>query len=96
LRLASAFAHHFPDGVWFVDLSPLSGGQLVWDQVAMTLGVDEPRPGGTWAEAVGSRLAAGRALVVLDNCEHVVESAAEVAAALLAAAPELKAIATSR
>ncbi|HEY3196185.1 MAG TPA: LuxR C-terminal-related transcriptional regulator, partial [Candidatus Dormibacteraeota bacterium] len=96
LRLASTVADDFPDGVWFVDLSPLSGGQLVWDQVAMTLGVDEPGPGGTWAEAVGSRLAAGRALVVLDNCEHVVESAAEVAAALLAAAPELKAIATSR
>src|SRR5713101_2706070 len=48
------------------------------------------------AEAVGRRLAGRQALLVLDNCEHVVESAAEVAASLLAAAPGLKVVATSR
>src|SRR5579859_321880 len=38
LQLASAVADQFPDGVWFVDLSPLADGTFVWDQVAMALG----------------------------------------------------------
>ncbi len=96
LRLASSVADQFPDGVWFVDFSSLSGGEFVWDQVAITLGVKEGGAGRTLAEAVGRRLGTRQALVVLDNCEHVVESAAEVAASLLAAAPELKVITTSR
>ncbi len=45
LRLASAVAEGFPDGVWFVDLSALSGGEFVLDKVAITLGVKEPRAG---------------------------------------------------
>ena len=96
LQLASAVAEQFPDGVWFVDFSPLSGGEFVWDQVAMTVAVKEPGAGGTLAEAVGRHLAKRQALVVLDNCEHVVESAAEVGTALLTAAPGLKILATSR
>ena len=96
LRLASAVSGQFPDGAWFVDLSALTDSQLVWDEVAMTLGVKEPGRRTTLAEAVCRRLAVRRALVVLDNCEHVVQSAAEVTAGLLAAAPGLKIIATSR
>ena len=96
LRLASAVAKDFPDGVWFVDFSPLSGGEFVWEQVAITLGVKDQGPGRTLAEAVAPRLAPRQVLLVLDNCEHVVESAAEVTATLLAAAPELKIVATSR
>jgi len=96
LRLASAAAPEFPDGVWFVDLSPLSGGEFVLDRVALTLGVKEPGRGKTLAEAVGRYLAHRQALLVLDNCEHVVESAAEVLGGLLAAAPALKVVATSR
>jgi predicted ATPase/DNA-binding CsgD family transcriptional regulator len=96
LRLASTVAEDFPDGVWFVDFSPLSGGEFVWDQVATTLGVTATGSGTALAEAVGRYLAPRRALVALDNCEHLVESAAEVTAELLAAAPELKMIATSR
>jgi predicted ATPase/DNA-binding CsgD family transcriptional regulator len=96
LRLASAAATEFPDGVWFVDLSPLSGGEFVLDRVALTLGVKEPRAGRTLAVAVGRYLARRQTLLVLDNCEHVVESAAEVLGGLLAAAPALKVCATSR
>jgi predicted ATPase/DNA-binding CsgD family transcriptional regulator len=96
LRLAAAVAEDFPDGVWFVDFSPLSGGEFVWDQVAITLGIKEPGPSGTLADAVGRYLAPRQALVVLDNCEHVVEAAAGVTASLLAAAPELKMVTTSR
>jgi predicted ATPase/DNA-binding CsgD family transcriptional regulator len=96
VRLASSLAEQFPDGVWFVDFSPLSDREFVWDRVASTLGLGEPRTGTTWAQSVGSSLAQRTALLVLDNCEHLVESAAEVTAELLAAAPALKIVATSR
>jgi len=96
LRLASTVAEDFPDGVWFVDLSSLSAGEFVWDQVATTLGVTETGSGRPLTEAVGHYLAPRRALIVLDNCEHLVESAAEVAAQLLAAGPVLRLVATSR
>ena len=96
LHLASTVSGQFPDGVWFVDLSALSGGEFVLDKVAITLGVKEPRAGRTLTESVARYLARRQALVVLDNCEHVVESAAEVLADLLAAALALKVVATSR
>jgi predicted ATPase/DNA-binding CsgD family transcriptional regulator len=96
VRLAASVTEHFPDGVWFVDFSPLPGGEFVWAEVASTLGVNPSGPGTTVAETVGRHFAAQRALVVLDNCEHVVASAAEVTAKLLAAAPALKILATSR
>jgi predicted ATPase/DNA-binding CsgD family transcriptional regulator len=96
VQLASAVADQFPDGVWFVDFSLLSGGEFVWDQVAVTLEVKEPGRGHTMAEAVGRFLAPRQALVLFDNCEHLVEWAAEVTAGLLDAAPALKIIATSR
>jgi predicted ATPase/DNA-binding CsgD family transcriptional regulator len=96
LHLASAVAELFPDGVWFVDLAPLSDDQFVWDQVAMSLGVREPGSGRTLATALGRHLDAHQTLIVLDNCEHLVESAAEVASVLLSSAPSLKIISTSR
>jgi predicted ATPase/DNA-binding CsgD family transcriptional regulator len=96
LHVAATLSGQFPDGVWFVDLSALPGGEFVLDKVAITLGVKEPRAGRTLAEAVGRYLARRQALLVLDNCEHVVESAAKVLADLLAAAPALKVVATSR
>lgn len=96
LQLASAAASDFPDGVWFADLSSLSGGEFVWDRVALTLGVKEPGPGRTWADTVGHRLETGQTLLVLDNCEHVVETAAEVVASVMASAPGAKVVTTSR
>jgi len=96
LRLAAAVAEHFPDGAWFVDFSPLSSGEFVWDQLATTLGVNEPGSGRTLGQAVSRHLAGRQALVVFDNCEHVVDSAAQATAGILEAAPALKVIATSR
>src|SRR6266508_2277860 len=93
IQLAADLEEQFPDGVWFVDLSALSGGEFVWDEVMSRLGVVTTGSGG---EAAGRYLAPRRALLLLDNCEHVVASAAEVAAELLAAAPQLKVVATSR
>src|SRR6266705_6489013 len=56
LQLASAAAADFPDGVWFADLSPLSGREFVWDRVDLTLGGREPVPSGNLGDAVGQRL----------------------------------------
>jgi predicted ATPase/DNA-binding CsgD family transcriptional regulator len=96
LQLATAVADDFPDGVWFVDLAPLPSGRFVWDQVALALDVTQPGPGGILAQAVSRQLAPRRALLVLDNCEHVVAAAAGVVGGVLAAAPALKVVATSR
>jgi len=96
LQLVAVAAADFPDGVSFADLSPLSGGEFVWDRVALTLGLKEPGRGRTWAEAFGHYLGARQTLLVLDNCEHVVEAAAEVAASVLASASGVKVVATSR
>lgn len=96
LQLAKDVERNFPDGVWFVDLSSLSGPEFVWDQVASALGITETGPGTVVPDAVSAQVGRGSSLVVLDNCEQVVESAAEVAARLLAAAAGLKLIATSR
>jgi predicted ATPase/DNA-binding CsgD family transcriptional regulator len=96
LQLAAVAATDFPSGVWFADLSPLSSGEFVWDRVALALGVKEPGQGRPLADAVGHYLAPRRSLLVIDNCEHVVEAAAEVAASVLEAAPDARIVATSR
>ena len=96
LGLAAAEAERFPDGLWFVDLAALTEGDYVLGEVAMTIGVEEPERRVTLQEAVGRYLSRRQALIVLDNCEHVVAAAAAVAARLLDAAPELTILATSR
>ncbi len=96
LQLASVVENQFPDGAWFVDFSPLPDGQFVWDQLGTTLALRDPGPNKTWASTVSRFLAPRHVLLVFDNCEHLVESAALVTNALLTAAPGLNVIATSR
>jgi predicted ATPase len=85
----------FPDGAWFVDLAPLTDPALVPGAVAQTLGVREA-PGRLLAEALREYLRAKRLLLVLDNCEHLLPGVAAEAAALLAAGPGVRILATSR
>ncbi|MFI0355190.1 AfsR/SARP family transcriptional regulator [Actinomadura sp. 9N407] len=88
----------YPDGVWLVELAPGNPADVaaLADTVAGVLGVrDEPGPASP-VERLASVLKARRTLLVLDNCEHVIATAAELAARLLAAAPELRILATSR
>ena len=88
-RLAD-FAH----GVRFVDLSPLTDGALVAPTVGTVLGVaapiDDPWP------VLHAHLRDKRLLIVLDNCEHVIEAAAVLADRLLKMAPGVRIVATSR
>jgi predicted ATPase/DNA-binding CsgD family transcriptional regulator/tetratricopeptide (TPR) repeat protein len=96
LELAAQLVERFSDGWTFVDLSPLHGGEFIWEEVASAAGVTNPGSGPRWSTAAINHMAPRQALVVLDNCEHVAASAAEVAAELLIAAPRLKIVATSR
>src|SRR5829696_3791036 len=97
-RLAIAVAvemgDDFPDGVVFVDLSLLTDPALVVPTIATTLGVREV-VGQRLLETLGEVLAASRMLLLLDNCERVIEVAPEITT-LLAASPGLTVLATSR
>ena len=95
LQLAADLLERFADGVWWADLATVTDPQLVGESLAGVLGV-RPLPGMTMLEACGNYLASARALVVLDNCEHLLGGCAEVAEGLLHACPELVVVATSR
>ena len=94
LSVAAEVRHRFPDGVVFVDLSPLTDPALVVPAIATALRVGEvaaePR-----LQTLSRALRVRRMLVLLDNCEQVLEAAADVAA-LLATCPEVVILATSR
>src|SRR5690348_1820046 len=95
-RLAIELARRFVDetDVQFVGLAPLVDGHLVGHEVGARLGAAE-RAGEpverTLAEHIGSR----PTLLLLDNCEHLVDDCARLAAALLAGCPDLRVLATS-
>jgi predicted ATPase/class 3 adenylate cyclase/DNA-binding CsgD family transcriptional regulator len=95
VQAASETLERFPDGAWWVELAPLSEERLVGAAIAEALGV-RPLPGMTELQAAGAYLASRKALVILDNCEHLAGACAEGAGALLQAAPELVILATSR
>jgi predicted ATPase/DNA-binding CsgD family transcriptional regulator len=94
LRVAHEVRRAFPDGVWLVDLSALQSGALVPGQVGVALGLSDHS--GRWSAAeLGSYLADRHLLLVLDNCEHLLDSIAGMLAGLLRGAPQLKVVATS-
>ena len=95
LRTAASVAADYPDGVWSVELAPLADPAVVEAAAAATLGVREER-GRTVVEALRDALAERRVLLVLDNCEHVLDACARLAEALLGACPGLRVLATSR
>ena len=88
-------AKQFPYGVWLVELAPLSDPMLVAQTVASTLSVRE-QPGRTILDALTDYVRAKSMMVILDNCEHLIEVCAQIADSLLHAAPRLKILATSR
>jgi len=92
--VAAEVVGHYPDGVFFVDLSALTEPHLVMPTIAATLGVRETA-GEPLREIVIRHLRERLLLLVLDNCEQVLEGASDIAA-LLAACPHLSILATSR
>jgi len=95
LAVAEALRPRFPGGVWLVGLAALSDGSLVAGETAIALGLRE-EPGLPILTTLTNYLKPRALLLVLDNCEHIIDSCARLAAACLAAAPALRLIATSR
>src|SRR5262249_57331327 len=85
----------FVDGVWFVELAPASSPELVPRIVAGALGVREVTDAPILDTLLGF-LRRKHLLLVLDNCEHLIEACAALAARLLATCPDLHILATSR
>src|SRR5215472_18626255 len=95
LRAAAGLARAFRDGVWLVQLDQLRDEALLADAVAEALGLQD-RAGYAPEAAVAEYLAGRQLLLVLDNCEHVVDAVAKLADVLLRAAAGLQVLATSR
>jgi predicted ATPase/DNA-binding SARP family transcriptional activator len=84
-----------PDGIWFVELAGLTDGSLVAQATALAVGVPIPAQRSAH-EALAAHLAAREAIIVLDNCEHVIDACARLAEDLLRAGPGVRVVATSR
>ena len=95
LQAAADLLDSFADGVWFVDLAPLSDPDLVTQSVASILGVRE-EPGRALITTLSDYVRTKTLLLILDNCEHLVEACAHLAESLLRAGRGLRILATSR
>ena len=95
IQVASAAFELHGEGVSLARLAPVDDPSLVAAAVAAAVGVRE-QPGHSMLQALISHLSSRRLLLVLDNCEHVIDAAAALAEALLGACPELRILATSR
>ncbi|WP_204807064.1 LuxR family transcriptional regulator [Mycobacterium riyadhense] len=93
-QLAAQLAGEF-GGAWFVDLAPITDPDLVPITVARVLGLHD-QPGSSTTDTVVRHLGARRALLVLDNCEHLIEASAALVVVLTEACPRVRLLATSR
>ena len=94
-EVARQVADRFADGVWLAELAPVRDPALVAGVVAAALGMRD-LPGVSTAEALARLLARQQLLLVLDNCEHVIDAAASLCAGLLLACDDVRVLATSR
>ena len=100
LRFLALAAAEFPDGVWFVELadlqqSDLQQADLVVSRIATVLGITE-EAGRPLLDTLGDALRPRQLLLALDNCEHLLDACAQVGRHLLASAPGLRLLSTSR
>ncbi len=95
MAAAKAEAGHWRDGVWWLELAGLRDPSLLAASIAQTLGVG-PLGGESGPAALAAALAGHDALLVIDNCEHLLDAAAALVECLLQAAPGLSVLATSQ
>jgi predicted ATPase/class 3 adenylate cyclase/DNA-binding CsgD family transcriptional regulator len=95
VQIAAHLAGEFADGVWYVDLAPITDPEVVPIAVTRALGLPD-QPGRSTMDTLTRFVAERRMLVVLDNCEHLLDASAELVVALLGAAAGLTLLATSR
>src|ERR1700758_3445766 len=95
LEVAARMADEFPDGVWLFELAAVADPAAVPDAVAEVLGITQ-QPGKTVGESVAAALEGRVRLLVFDNCEHVLDAAADLIDAILAQSATVQIVATSR
>ncbi|MDP6714686.1 MAG: tetratricopeptide repeat protein, partial [SAR202 cluster bacterium] len=95
LQVGAELGEAYPDGVWLVELASLTNPALVVGNLASTLGVRE-EPDRPLLETLTEYLVRKSPLIVLDNCEHLVEACASLVSHLLRSCPNLDVLATSR
>ena len=95
IEVAGLLAGEFSDGVWYVDLAPITDPELVPVTAARAFGLPD-QPGRSTMGTLTRFIANHQMLVVLDNCEHLLDASAALAVALLEACPRLTLLATSR
>jgi predicted ATPase/DNA-binding CsgD family transcriptional regulator len=95
LEVASQILQRYADGVWLIELANVTDPALVPNSAALTLGV-KVRPGRTPLEALRQTLESRHTLLILDNCEHLLNACAELVEVLLKACPRVQVLATSR
>src|SRR5579863_6627862 len=95
MQVGADLLDHYEDGVWLIELAPLSDNDLIPSTVASVFHVGEAA-NKTITESIVHALKARRALIIFDNCEHVVEPAARLIDAILRSCPHIRIIATTR
>ncbi|PXW99137.1 ATP-binding protein [Mycolicibacterium moriokaense] len=95
LEVAAQLTDEFPDGVWVFELAAATDPATVPDTVAAVLGITQ-QPGQTVSESLAAALEGRIRLLVIDNCEHVLDAAADLVEAILAQSGAVKVLATSR
>ena len=95
LQLAAELSDQYPDGTWWVPLAPLRDAGLVGSAIAYALDVDE-ESGREITDSISNALTRKRSLLLVDNCEHVIDSVASLVGRLVGSCPDVFVIATSR
>ena len=95
LQVAAEVVGEFPDGAWLCELAPVTDPEAVWETLAACLRV-QPLPGRAFDESVLDYLATKRLLLVLDNCEHLLDAVARLVDAIEHRCPRVSVLATSR
>jgi len=95
LKVATDVSEHYREGVWLVELAAIAQSKLIVRALATAVGVRET-PGRELLESITERLASWQALMVLDNCEHLLGAVAHLSVQLLTSCPDLRLLATSR
>ena len=95
LQIGADLLDEYPDGVWFLDLAPITDPSLVPNEAAQVLGVRE-EPGKPILQTLTAHLKSRKLLVIVDNCEHLMDACANFANSVLRAVRDVRIIATSR
>jgi predicted ATPase len=94
LQVAADLLDQFHHGVWFIELAPLTDPELIPQTILSAIGITEQS--GKPLNVLREYLRQKKSLIVLDNCEHLLDASANVANAVLSVAPDLKVLASSR